>query len=121
VVGTGVAAIADAAGCAPRELAAAIGPAIGPCCYEVGDEVAAAIARAAGSDEVVLHGDEGAKPVVDLRRAVALCLEAAGLARDRVEVVGPCTRCSTGLLHSYRRDGPRSGRQLGVIAILPSG
>ncbi len=101
---TGLAAQAEA----PR---AWIGPSIGPCCYEVGPEVAARLVNARGvaSERVIAcHGRNG-RPYVDLVKAVELQLRNAGVAV--IEAVAPCTRCEP-LLCSYRRDGARAERNL---------
>lgn len=89
-------------------LIAAVGPAIGTCCFEVGDEVAAQFA----ADFV--RPMPGARPHVDLRGAVDAQLRASGV--QRIERVGGCTVCEVGRWHSFRRDGARSGRMLAVIS-----
>lgn len=91
--------------------AAAVGPCIGPCCFEVGNDVAARIVDAAGVD--VVDRRVGDKSFVDLRRAVRAALERAGV--TDVEDVGGCTRCSPELYFSHRRDAERAGRHLAVI------
>lgn len=99
---------------APGEVAGArawIGPAIGACCYEVGPEVAAAVAEAS-SPAAVREGPRD-RPHLDLRAAVARQLAAAGV--PRVDLVGPCTRCEPDLLWSYRRDGKAAGRNVAFV------
>ncbi len=98
-------------GADPGEVIAAVGPCIGGCCFEVGEEVAAEIAGAS-VDAVVARG-EGAKPKVDLRAAVEWQLRRAGV--GAMEHVGGCTMCDAGRFHSFRRDGKASGRLLGAI------
>lgn len=110
VAGVVGAALAELGG-SPAECVAWIGPAIGPCCYETGPEVAAQIA-AASHDAAVSPGPVG-RPHVDLRLAVRHQLATAGV--ERVEVVDLCTRCAAGLLHSYRRDGRGAGRNHSFI------
>ncbi len=89
-------------------LAAAIGPAIGPCCYEVGEEVAAPFREAFG-DDVVRDGR------LDLWSAAERALRAAGVESvDRFDV---CTSCQADRFFSHRRDHGRTGRQ-GVIAYV---
>jgi YfiH family protein len=95
----------------PRRVVAAVGPSIGPCCFEVGEEVAEAIA-AASHPSVVLRAP-GEKPKVDLWRAVEHQLE--GLGVRTVDSMRRCTRCDAERFYSFRRDGQRSGRLLGVI------
>lgn len=99
------------------EICAAIGPAIDPCCFEVQGDVAETLARAVGRREIIVEGNDGAKPHVDLRAAVLWSLLTSGLRREQVEFVGPCTRCATELFHSYRREGGGLGRQFSVISI----
>jgi YfiH family protein len=96
-----------------RGIAAAIGPCIGPCCFEVGEEVATALSDAAPGDERVVLRDRP-KPHVDLRRAVRLQLQALGV--HDVEDVPGCTRCDAEKFFSHRRDGARSGRLIAAIA-----
>ena len=99
---------AGAAALGPGELAAAIGPGIGPCCYEVGDEVAASFREHFGDGVVV-----GRR--LDLAEAAERSLRAAGCAT--VERVGLCSSCEEELFFSHRRDRGRTGRQ-GIVAAL---
>jgi hypothetical protein len=92
-----------------------IGPTIGPCCYEVGPEVAAPVEASSG-EEVARPGPRG-RPHLDLRRAVELQLRRDGVAD--VRLVGPCTRCHPELLWSYRRDGSKAGRNVAFIWLVP--
>lgn len=95
----------------PRRIVAAVGPSIGPCCFEVGDDVAEQIAAASHPDVVIRT--EGERPRVDLWRAVEHQLEALGV--RSVDVMRRCTRCEPEAFFSFRRDGQRSGRLVGVI------
>jgi YfiH family protein len=90
---------------ASKNIVAAVGPSIGPCCFEVGSDVAARI-----GDEFVVRREAGDKAFVDLRAAVR-----AQLPDIEVEDVPGCTRCEPDRFHSYRRDGDASGRLVGVI------
>jgi YfiH family protein len=92
-----------------RKLVAAIGPSIGPCCYEVGEEVAAPFRQAFGED--VVH--EGSK--LDLWTAAERALRAAGV--EHVDRFDLCTACDGDRFFSHRRDHGRTGRQ-GVIAYV---
>jgi purine-nucleoside/S-methyl-5'-thioadenosine phosphorylase / adenosine deaminase len=94
---------------------AAIGPCIGPCCFEVGRDVAALIARACAGGERLVR-DAGDKTFVDLRAAVRAQLRAIGVADANIEDVPGCTRHDAPRFHSYRRDGASSGRMLAAIA-----
>jgi YfiH family protein len=83
---------------------AALGPGIGPCCYEVGDEVLAAFADLG---EGVADGRMLKLPEVARRR-----LAEAGV--EEVELAGLCTSCEEELFFSHRRDEGRTGRQAGI-------
>ncbi|HEX4952191.1 MAG TPA: polyphenol oxidase family protein [Thermoanaerobaculia bacterium] len=91
---------------ASERLRAWIGPAIGPCCYEVGEDVAHAVETAAGSP--VIHPGRAARPHLDLVAAVEAQLHARGV--TAIERLSPCTRCNAESWHSYRRDGAAAGR-----------
>lgn len=96
----------------PSTAHAWLGPAIGPCCYEVGPEVAEAVGAAAGS-AALAPGVGGEHPHLDLQQAVVAQLARGGvLQTTRLDL---CTRCHPELLWSYRRDGARAGRNLAFI------
>jgi purine-nucleoside/S-methyl-5'-thioadenosine phosphorylase / adenosine deaminase len=84
--------------------AAAIGPGIGPCCYEVGEEVLGAFA---GLGEGVASGR-----MLDLPEVARRLLAAAGV--ERVQSAGLCTSCEPELFFSHRRDDGHTGRQAGI-------
>jgi YfiH family protein len=98
------------------EWTAWIGPAIGACCYEVGEDVAERVVAASGP-EVVIPGPTG-RPHLDLPHAARLQLAAAGV--GEVNVLPRCTRCDTEKLWSYRREGKRAGRNMAFIWRMPS-
>lgn len=85
-----------------------IGPAIGPCCYEVGHDVARTVA--AVSDRSIVQARSGRRPHLDLVAAVTRQLEAAGV--TEVDAVSTCTRCALRSLWSFRREGSKAGRNL---------
>ncbi len=113
-VAEGVAALSRA-GATPSRLLAAIGPSIGPCCYEVSPDLAARFREAFGPGAV--RG--GAAPKVDLWAANASALRAAGVLLDRIDLVGRCTSCERDVFFSHRRDAGRTGRQIAFIAPRP--
>ena len=97
-----------------KNLVAAIGPCIGPCCFEVGADVAEQIALA--SDASVVARRVGEKAFVDLRLAARMQLARIGITSDRIEDVAECTYCKKDLFYSYRRDGANAGRLISAIA-----
>ena len=94
--------VAAAAGEVQAE-AAAIGPGVGPCCYEVGEEVLTAFEDLDG----VARGR-----MLDLTAVATALLDRAGV--TAVEASGLCTSCDSELFYSHRRDGERTGRQAGL-------
>ena len=103
----------ERAGTSPADVRAGLGPAIGGCCYEVGSEVAEAMSRAFPVEEFVT--DEN--PLrIDLRAVNEFALRRAGVPADAISRVGGCTSCDRACF-SYRRDGPRTGRMMGVIEL----
>jgi YfiH family protein len=89
-------------------LVAAVGPAIGPCCYEVGEEVADLFRARFGAG--VLRGSK-----LDLWTSAELALREAGIAD--VERFDLCTACRPDLFFSHRRTGKPRGVQ-GVVAVV---
>jgi YfiH family protein len=85
--------------------AAAAGPSIGPCCYEVGEEVLDAF-RPLGDG--IAFGR-----MLDLREVARRLLEQAGV--ELIEISDLCTSCNPGLFYSHRRDQGRTGRQAGLV------
>jgi hypothetical protein len=125
-------------GSKPDDLLAALGPSIGPCCYEVGAElVSKFMVQFADGDDYFDEARSGEEPNplqwlnmappghqpppknvhLDLRKANRSQLIAAGLQARNIFVSDLCTACRTDLLFSYRREGPQSGRLLSVIGI----
>jgi polyphenol oxidase len=101
IVQAGVAAL-------PGPLAAIVGPGIGPCCYEVGDDILAAYRARFGSEVVQGHN-------LDLWTAAERVLRETGV--DAVERLDVCTACNADRFFSHRRDGTVTGRQ-GVIGYV---
>jgi len=102
IASTGVAALGGGL------VSGIVGPGIGPCCYEVGDEVATPFREAFGED-VVRDGK------LDLWTSAERALRAAGV--DHVERLDICTSCEPATFFSHRRDHGKTGRQ-GVIAYI---
>jgi YfiH family protein len=88
-----------------QAAAAAIGPGIGPCCYEVGDEVRE---RFASLGDGIADGR-----MFDLREVARRLLAQAGV--ERAEISDLCTSCHPELFFSHRRDRGRTGRQAGLV------
>jgi hypothetical protein len=130
-------------GSMPQDIDAAIGPGIGSCCYEVGDELKTKFesqfaytadlfhevfesnpvrekypmlfmnARAPG------HGDHGPKLHLDLAEANRRQLLAVGVPENQITVLGQCTACDTHKFFSHRAEKGKTGRMMAVVGIRP--
>ena len=94
----------------PSGLYAYIGPGISQEKYEVGQEVGTLF-----SEEICIY--KNGKYFPDLKKDNFNQLIKAGLKKENIEVSELCTFTEKDLLHSYRRDGVKSGRMFGVIGI----
>jgi hypothetical protein len=113
----GVETMQEVFDCRPEQLIAGLGPAIGPCCYAVGHEVASAMGYALPDWRQVLH-PEGDHWRFDLPGANVQQLEAAGV--RQIERADLCTACHTDEFFSHRGDHGPTGR-FAVVASLQVG
>jgi YfiH family protein len=114
-------------GSRPEDLVVAIGPAIGPCCYEVGTEVVDAFAVAGHPRHLIDRWFQARPPGPSCTAPPPLRLDISGANRDQlalagvpeahVHVVGLCTAMSLDLLTSYRAEKHAAGRLAGVIRV----
>ncbi len=107
-------ALARESGEPAASIVAAIGPAIQPCCFEVGPEVPEAFRKNGWRVPEAGRNPRSGRPHLDLIRANRDQLLEAGLEEQNIHETGLCTRCGAGF-HSYRRDGPGAGRNWSLI------
>jgi len=104
-------------GAAPDEIEAAVGPTIGACCYEIGEDVLGPfLATFGASAEPSIH-IRNKRFFLDVRELNIRQLEDAGVPPGRITAAGPCTSCDKEFF-SYRRDR-ETGRQLSFIGWPP--
>jgi len=110
----------------PSSLEVALGPAIGPCCYEIQEDVSVPLIEKWGTlAEGCLERRDG-KTFLDLKDLNGLLLEDAGVPPSQIFMIGPCTSCAEEEFFSYRRDlsavaqagKEETGRQLSFIGWL---
>jgi len=104
--------------CDPIRIAAGIGPAIGPCCYEIGEDAAALLRASTPAPEGFLFPVGRGKWRCNLPGAVRLQLVRAGLFPQNIHSEDLCTKCRPDLFFSARRDGRATGRQLSFVLLL---
>ncbi len=101
----------------PDGIHVAMGPSIGPCCYEVGEEVVQGFTeQIAGASDLFTRGSGGNKNL-DLIEANRRQLVDSGVPLNQVHSSDLCTRCSNELFYSYRKEGKGVGRLLGVVGV----
>ena len=127
IIEQGMAALQANYGSAPGDLVAAIGPSIGPCCFEVGEEVRTRFVEAFSYADALItssapdtHGEP--KSHVDLQEANRRQLIDAGLRPGNISVVHECTACTRlpdgrRKYFSYRAENGVTGRMLSVIGV----
>jgi hypothetical protein len=111
-----VRALEERFGARAADVRVALGPSIGPCCFEVGPEVVDAFRAALpGVDGLVVPGPH--KDHIDLRLATRTLLERAGVRPEHIDDRPPCTRCDAERFFSFRRDGMEGGVHMGFVGI----
>ncbi len=98
-------------GALPQNIKAAIGPSIGRCCFETGEEVAKQF------DCDLISADKNNKFKVDLWEANRRILVKSGVCEANIDIMGLCTVCHSDILYSYRTHGENTGR-MGAIVML---
>ena len=107
--------MAEDYGCDPADLRAAIGPAIGPCCFETDGDVPEALRAALGVAVEPFMAWNGSKWHIDLKAVNALWLRREGV--TRIDICDHCTACRPDLYWSHRKMGLRRGEQAALIAL----
>jgi hypothetical protein len=92
------------AGADAEECLAAVGPCIGPCCYDIGDSVAS-IFREKWNEPSVLSETASGEYSLDLQEANRQLLISAGIRAENILIAQMCTSCHPGEFFSYRREG----------------
>jgi YfiH family protein len=110
-----VVALQRAFGCRPRDLIAGLGPAIGPCCYEIGSEVVARVEHVFGSRNELLSMHPDGSVHFDLPAAARWQLRREGV--QQIEDCALCTSCTTDEFFSHRAEKGRTGRFAAILAL----
>jgi len=113
IAGKAVREMAAAFGCDPADIRAAIGPNIGPCCFETHADVPDAMVQALGEAAMPWIKRRESKYYVNLKEINAQFLRRAGV--QRIEISPLCTACRQDLFWSHRRVGQERGSQGAII------
>lgn len=119
IVTTAVERMKDVYGCRPEDILAAIGPGIGPDCFETHEDVPNAMMAAVSSPALsYIHVKENGKFAVDLKGINARRLELAGLDPAHIAISDDCTACLPEKYWSHRRMGTNRGSMAAAIQLL---
>ena len=105
----------DRYGVSLDHVEAALGPAIGACCYEIKDDVSRPLIERWHTLAKAAVEERQGRTYVDLRRLNRAILEQAGVPSRQIYTVGPCTNCTPADFFSYRREKKQTGRQISFI------
>jgi YfiH family protein len=117
VAGKAVEKMGETFGCKKSNILAALGPCIGPCCYEVDRPVKNAFISGGFPWNLVSVPRAEEKWLLDLYQANLYILENHGISRGNIQVLKICTSCHRDTFYSYRNADKTGGRQLNFIAL----
>ncbi|MFC5403071.1 peptidoglycan editing factor PgeF [Cohnella soli] len=120
IVGETVSRMHEAFGAKPGNMVAAIGPSIGPCCYEVDGAVLSKVIPLVSDDPdtaaiVIRPTEQDGKAMLDLKHLNRHLMIKAGILPSGIEVSSWCTSCRTDLLFSHRKENGATGRMMSWI------
>jgi len=108
-------------GTSAADLRVGLGPSIGPCCYEVGEEVIAGVRSRLPEPEALLRPGRPGHAYFDLWEANRQALRRAGVPEGQIELAALCTSCHVERFFSYRREGGLRGLFGAVIGLREDG
>ena len=117
ICGVAVRKMATEFGCDARNIRAAIGPSIGPCCYETDAEVTEKAAEILGGIEKFARPAANGKYMTDLWEMVKLTLLKAGVPEENISLAGECTKCNHEKYWSHRYTNGQRGSQASIIML----
>jgi polyphenol oxidase len=116
IAGVALRRMGEVYGTKPADCMAAIGPSIGPCCFEVGQDVAQAFTSRFPGFGIV--DTAGYRPHVDLWRCNALQLLGAGVPNENIAISGLCTACDTAMFYSHRKEKGKTGAMAALMELI---
>lgn len=102
----------------PKDILVGIGPSIGQCCFEVGEEVFKEFKKAYTDIIDNITQKISDKYYIDLWKTNKLILEKKGILPSNISISGLCTSCNTDLFFSYRKEKGKTGRMAALIKLI---
>ena len=102
----------------PKDIVAAIGPCVGPCCYEVDVPVYSAFRDAGFDTSQIFAPKDNGRYMLDLRLANKLVLTSAGILPENIDIADICTSCNTDKMFSHRVSGNKRGNMAAIIELV---
>jgi polyphenol oxidase len=107
--------------CNPADVLVGISPSIGPCCYQVREDVVAAFQEAYPEQASTFFVQQLDGSIhLDIWTALTYQLRSSGIQEKHIELTSICTACHTDVFYSNRAEGSRTGRFTGMITLHPS-
>ncbi len=107
--------------CNPADVLVGISPSIGPCCYQVREDVVTAFQEAYPEQASAFFVQQPDGSIhLDMWTALTCQLRSSGIQEEHIELAGVCTACHTDMFYSHRVEGGRTGRFTGMIMLHPS-
>jgi len=100
-----------------ENIYAAIGPAIGACCFEIGEEVAAQLCGVSASGHIKPSPANDGKCFADLPGMNKSALKLSGIPDKNIDTCNLCTCCNSQLFHSHRKTDGKRGTMLALISL----
>jgi len=119
VLSSAVEAMVARYGSSPRELLAAFGPHVRPCCYTLPEALVEPFRGLEGSRGSIVTERGGGEWALDLCEAARRELESLGVPLRQIDVSHHCTACGGNMFYSYRAQGRRTGRLLSFTLLAP--
>lgn len=94
-----------------------IGPSIGSCCFEVGQEVVEIMSQAHPEWSAYMTPGKPGKTFIDLWQINKKQFMEKGIEEKNISIAGICTKCNDSIYHSYRRDGSKAGRMAAIMVL----
>jgi len=117
IAGKAVEAMVQAFGARPSDMLAAIGPSIGPCCYEVDEKVIDPLRKSFSDWTGMVNPGRDGRWLLDLWETNRVALLKAGVSPVNISVMGVCTACNDDKFFSHRKSKGKAGRMMGVVMI----